>query len=451
MAGLAVGVLWMPSVSHAQIAAPFSSPSDPRAQFVAGNVVTCSGAGIVSTPGTHIIQVGAPENNPASDINLSGVVTPHAGGGEELSVTIAPTANVVIDGVIVKGGDGYNLYTNPAVLPPALAPANQHYIAPLNGGGNIPVLSHWFVCYHETAPRPTGTLAVTKSVIVPNGIPVTPLPTTFVALVNCNDNNPAHQNVLITFGLGGGRSATPDLVGIPLGTVCTVVEQTGNAPTVTYTPVGANSPGVTINDPTEGVVVDITNDFSTVAVQRGTLHFEKVLVPAPGIEPPPNFTVHVACDDGTTGPVTLPGTGGAGTPDLSVRSDSLCALIEDISSLPGGWTLTYSVNGGPPSATPPIIPIRDDSTVTVTITNDATAVEPPVPTTTTSTTTTIAATTTTIAGGGPAGPTTTIGGGSGVLPPTGGVSDKTVGLAFALVAVGTALAVGLAQRRSDAR
>jgi hypothetical protein len=62
---------------------------------VSGNVVSCPGAGIVSTPGVDIIQVGAPENNPASDLNVSGVVTPRAGGGAALSVTITG-ANVVV-------------------------------------------------------------------------------------------------------------------------------------------------------------------------------------------------------------------------------------------------------------------------------------------------------------------------------------------------------------------
>ncbi len=363
------------SPSLAQVVAPTSSPSDPRAQFVSGNVVTCAGAGIVSTPGVDIIQVGAPENNPASDPNVSGVVTPRAGGGEELSVTITG-ANVVVDAVIVKGGDGYNLYSNPSFLPPALAPANQHYIAPLNGGGNVPVLSHWFICYHETTPLPTGTLQVTKAVQVPDGRPVTPLPTSFSALVNCNDGNPAHQNVIMNFNNGGGRSTTGNLTGIPPGTVCTVVEQSGGAPLVTYTPVGANAPGITITAGA-GVVVNIINDFSTVPVQRGVLHFTKVLLPPPaGVQPPPSFTVEVACDDGTTGLVTLPGTGGDGTPDISVRTLSLCTLVEDISALPPGWTRTYSVNGGPPSATPPFVPVVDTATIAITVTNDAVAVEP---------------------------------------------------------------------------
>ncbi len=434
-----------PQVVLAQIAAPASSPSDSRAQFVSGNVVTCAGAGVVSTPGVNIIRVGGHANASAADDNVSGVVTARPGGGEEVSITIGP--NVVVDAVVVKGGDGYNIYTNPAVLPPALAPADQHYISPLNGGVNVPAVSHWFVCYHETIPLPTGTLLVTKSILVPDGAPVTALPNGFTALVDCNDAIPAHQDQIVTFGPGGGRQGSPLLVGIPIGTVCTVQEQGGAAPVVTYTPVGANNPGVTITAGV-GVVVDISNDFSSVPVQRGTLRFTKVLVPPPpGVLPPPSFTVHVACDDGTTAAVTLPGTGGDGTPTVSVRTFSLCALVEDISSLPGGWTLTYSVDGGPPTVTPPLIPIQDESTVVVTITNDATAVLPPSPTTTAPSTT--APSTTTPSTTTPTAPTTTIDPAAGVggLPRTGRSQTTMPFVAAALLCLG-AITFTVARRTS---
>jgi hypothetical protein len=205
--------------------------------------------------------------------------------------------------------------------------------------GNIPRISHWFICYHLTTPVPTGTLEVLKVVQVPEGLPVTPLPTQYTAVVDCDDGNPAHENVEISFDLGGGRSTTPDLVGIPVGTTCTVVETTGQAPVVTYMPVGADIDGVVITEGA-GVVVSIINDFSSVAVQRGTLHFDKVLIPRDGVETPPTFTVEVACDDGTRGSITLPGTGGPGTPDLSVRTLSVCAVLEVISVLPPGWELS---------------------------------------------------------------------------------------------------------------
>jgi Domain of unknown function (DUF5979) len=229
----------------------------------------------------------------------------------------------VVDAVVVKGGNGYNIYPNPADLPPALAPANQHYISPFNGGTNVPAVSHWFVCYHRTVPLPAGTLLVTKSVLAPDGLPVTPLPESFAALVNCS-GSPADKRRRDLRSLGG----LPGLTAIPVGAVCTVVEPGNQAPIVTYAPVGANNPGVTITDDA-GVVVNMAADFSSVEVQRGTLRFTKVLVPPPpGVDPPASFNVDVACDDGTTATVTLPGTGGEGSATVSVRSLSLCALVE---------------------------------------------------------------------------------------------------------------------------
>ena len=111
--------------------------------------------------------------------SVSGTVGPNTGPiqpgmGEELNVEILNPL-VVIDVVVVKGSNGYNLYLNPAVLPPTLL-APQHYISPLTDGTNVPKISHWFVCYHLAAPPAPGTLVVDKKVVPPNGDPVNPLP-----------------------------------------------------------------------------------------------------------------------------------------------------------------------------------------------------------------------------------------------------------------------------------
>ena len=100
---------------------------------------------------------------------MSGVVatnvgTVHPGQGEEVDVTITGGPGVVVDAVVVKGGNGHNIYSNPAVLPPTLGPP-QHYISPFNGGGNVPTISHWFVCYRLTTPPTPGSLTVAKAVI----------------------------------------------------------------------------------------------------------------------------------------------------------------------------------------------------------------------------------------------------------------------------------------------
>ena len=203
LVGLALALVWS-FVSVSSVGAQLRAPgaSDSRATFVPGNAVTCGGVGFpLST------QMGSPSNTNGSDANVSGTVATNAGTtqpgvGQEVNITIT-NPDVVIDAVVVKGGPAHNLYTNAAVLPPTL-PAPQHYISPLNGGGNVPNISHWFVCYHLTTPPPSGSLTVEKGVIPPDGIPVTPLPTSFSVLVNCNDGNPAHENVIISFGLASG-------------------------------------------------------------------------------------------------------------------------------------------------------------------------------------------------------------------------------------------------------
>lgn len=124
------------------------SASDSRATATdSGNVTTCSAIGF----GTDTM-VGSSSNSNASDANVSGTVKTNAGSiqpgkGQEVDVAITGTSNVVIDAVVVKGGNGYNTYTNPTYLPPTLPP-DQHYIPTLNNGGNVPTISHWFVCYH---------------------------------------------------------------------------------------------------------------------------------------------------------------------------------------------------------------------------------------------------------------------------------------------------------------
>jgi hypothetical protein len=143
-----------------------SKPSDPRATFHSGNATTCSDVSFGSDT-----QVGS-DNGNGSDNNVAGVVKANAGSinpgqGQELDVSITG-ANVVIDAVVVKGGDGYNVYTNQAFLPPTLPP-DQHYISPFTGGGgdwgggggNIPDISHWFICYNTSGGAvPVGSIGI---------------------------------------------------------------------------------------------------------------------------------------------------------------------------------------------------------------------------------------------------------------------------------------------------
>ena len=52
-------------------------------------------------------------------------------------------------------------------------------IAPKNNGGNVPQISHWFLCYH-TEESGSGSLKITKTVVpfAGTGTPLAPIPTT---------------------------------------------------------------------------------------------------------------------------------------------------------------------------------------------------------------------------------------------------------------------------------
>lgn len=375
-----VGGMLAGSVAYAEpFQAPslLSAPSDNRAEYHDGNTTVCSD--IAGVP-DGVLQVGAPEDNNAQDQYVIGTTA----DGKKVNVTISPagvSAGVVIDAVMVKGGDGYNVYRQPHV-PPQLAP-DQNYISPLNNGGNVPDISHWYVCYHldsSLAGQPEPKAILGKVVIAPPGKPAQPLPVEFVVTVTCSGLPPFD----VTFGSGGGIAIAGQefLSSLPDGAVCTVQEKNiGNLPagsTVRYIPASAATTGVMIGD--TPVVVAVVNDFSDVAVQTLSMTVSKV-VQTSGGQAPPNVTVGIACEDGNGDPTgtvnglslpqvqTVPGAGGTVTVQ-EISAGGQCAVAEDVSSL-GGWTVSYSVAGQAPSAMYPVFNVSEDGTH-VTVTNSLT-------------------------------------------------------------------------------
>jgi hypothetical protein len=372
-----VAALWMVFAPGAFGQTLRAFPSDPRARFEPGNVSKCADAGFPNT-----IQFGSPNNSSVTGALLTGTVRDNAGPvqtgrGQELNITIHTAGTVVIDAVIVKGSDGYNVYSNPADLPPQLGPP-QHYISPINNGGNVPDISHWFVCYHLATPPEAGSISLAKTVVAPNGVPVEDLPTSFRADVTCNS-----RSATVSFSAGGGSGTpSPALENLTAGTSCRVTEQdTASFPAgsvVSYSP----SQTVTIGG-SEGVTVTIINDFSGVAVRPGTVELHKVVDNPNGLPTPAQFSATVACNDGPDGAigtdqtVTFGPTGGAGTPAaVHPRVGAVCTAFENPISEPPGWTVSYSVDGGPASAEPPEFPVESTTTINITITNTAPAPAP---------------------------------------------------------------------------
>jgi hypothetical protein len=204
-------------------------------------------------------------------------------------------------------------------------------------------------------------------------------------LVTCSDGTVQ----TVTFTRGGGRPATI-LTGLPIGTTCTVAEVGPSTlpagTTVGYSPAGADTaPGITVGA-SAGAVVVVTNDLSAVDIQTATIALTKVTEPAVGVPVPASFTARVLCEDGTDTIVTLPGSGGPGSPTVAVPIPTLCVVGEMPASVPDGWIVAYSVNGTTPPTTPPIFPVLSATTVAVTVTNTATATTTSTSTSTTTTT-----------------------------------------------------------------
>lgn len=76
---------------------------------------------------------------------------------QERYLTIrAVSDGITITGIVVKGGDGYNVYV-PGERGLAEQPPWEHLRAPLNGGGKVPAISHWFACGKSTPDTTTTT------------------------------------------------------------------------------------------------------------------------------------------------------------------------------------------------------------------------------------------------------------------------------------------------------
>ena len=142
----------------------------------------------------------------------------------------------------------------------------------------------------------------------------------------------------------------------------TVAENTPSLPNHTivgYSPPGAETAGVTIGA-SGGVAVIITNDFTGVDLQKGSVQLTKTVVKPQGATLPASFTAHVVCNDGTDTTVTMPAAGGAGTPVLTPNVGSICGVEE--TPVPAGWTVTYSVNGGSVTTTVPVFTVTSSTT-----------------------------------------------------------------------------------------
>jgi hypothetical protein len=123
--------------------------SDARAEFVdSENVTTCAQIGD-SSPSI----LSGSGNSDASNADVSGDVTNSVSLGRDvLNVTVL-NPDIQVNAVVVKGGDGYNLYHGNF----------PDMITPNTNGGPPAGFSHWFVCYGPAEPPPPTTTTPTTT------------------------------------------------------------------------------------------------------------------------------------------------------------------------------------------------------------------------------------------------------------------------------------------------
>ncbi|MFF5987774.1 hypothetical protein [Prauserella flavalba] len=141
---LAVATLTAGLFLGSAVSAVATEHEDPRAESFEGNAVTCEDAGLDG----DLIDKG--------DLTFTG-------GKEEQDqyVTITDVADgITVTGIVVKGGDNYNVYV-PGEKGLSETPPWEELRSPLNNGGQVPQISHWYVCGTETTTTTTSTTTST--------------------------------------------------------------------------------------------------------------------------------------------------------------------------------------------------------------------------------------------------------------------------------------------------
>lgn len=156
----AIVVAMIGAVAVALAASTASADPAPEPRFVEGNVTTCEEAGL-----TGEVLFGSSPDYPSNPAAGSGTVS---GDGTTLDVTI--NEGFTASGIVVKGGPDTNVYDGPFVGPTTV----EGMQSPPVGQGNIPEISHWFVCGTETTPSPSPTVSPSPTM---SPAPTSPAPT----------------------------------------------------------------------------------------------------------------------------------------------------------------------------------------------------------------------------------------------------------------------------------
>lgn len=138
IAGAAIAVATVVTGALIATTAQAAETTDPRATAHDGNAAKCADAGLLG-------EIIDPDDLEYTDGEIN----------VDQSVTITGVPDlVVVTGIVVKGGDAYNVY-EPGKRGLPLTVPWEDLVAPLNDGGQQPALSHWFVCGTPDTPPST--------------------------------------------------------------------------------------------------------------------------------------------------------------------------------------------------------------------------------------------------------------------------------------------------------
>ncbi|HJP73418.1 MAG TPA: hypothetical protein VJ914_04070, partial [Pseudonocardiaceae bacterium] len=154
-------------------------PGDNRATAHAGNAVNCAEAGL---PDDTTITLSGLEDKTGTYVTISAKDIP---SGDTLLA------------VVVKGGPAYNVYQGLS--------AWTLLHSPINPGGQIPTISHWFACVS------TGTTTTTKSTTTTTCPPTTTATGgTTTTTASSSSTTGATSTSGTTVAAGAGNGNTPN-------------------------------------------------------------------------------------------------------------------------------------------------------------------------------------------------------------------------------------------------
>ena len=141
-----------------------SADPAPAPRLIEDNVKTCAAAGLSGS-----VLFGSAPDYPQNPAAGSGTVS---GDGQFVDVTI--NEGFTASGIVVKGGPNTYVYDGPFVGEVTI----EDLRSPNNEAGNIPEISHWFVCGMETPPTTAPPTTAPPTTAPPTTAPPTTAPPT---------------------------------------------------------------------------------------------------------------------------------------------------------------------------------------------------------------------------------------------------------------------------------